>query len=447
MVGKDRAYAILDAALAASLADMTEAVLLGVSDGLTRFANSEIHQNVVVEDAALTVRAILGSREGRATTNELDPDSVARAVARAAEIASMQPDNPEFPGLPEPSAYQDTGGFDQRTATCSPVERARRAGMAIAMADSIGASASGSLRTRVREIAVANSNGVYAWTAGTDATFVTVVMGKTGSGYAIGASGRLDALDLEEMGRRAVDKCISSEAPGDLEPGEYVAILEPPAVATMLEMLAYMGINGAAYLEGRSYASGRMGQPVTSPMISIEDDGLDPDSVPIPFDFEGVPRRPVRIIDQGVVSGMVFDRMAAKRAGAEPTGHALPGSALRGGFPLHLRLAPGDSSVEKMIQSTDRGVLVTRFNYANPIHPQKTVFTGMTRDGTFLVEGGRITRPLRNLRFTDSILGGVLAHTDLISRDTALIPVLDSQGFYKVPALRTTKLNFTGATA
>ncbi|MEA4882675.1 MAG: TldD/PmbA family protein [Clostridia bacterium] len=451
MVGKERAFESIKEAFASSRADMTEIVLISERDSLTRFANSEIHQNTSVDDVTIMVRAIDGTREGWASTNQLTPEALADAAARALEMASVQPANPDFPGLAEPAQYEDAHGYDETTAAFGPMERAEAVQSIIRQADAHKLNASGALRTRVREIAVANTLGVCAWHVGTDASLVTVVMesfeANAGSGYAEAGAMRVGDLDFQALGARAVDKCIASMNPVAIEPGEFVAVLEPSAVSTAMEMLAYMGMNGLSFTEGRSYASGRLGAKVTSEMVTIIDDWRHPRMAPLPFDFEGVPRKRVPLIQNGLAAGVVFDRAIAARAHTKSTGHAVPGGEEKGGYPIHLAMATGISSVEEMVAETERGVYVTRFNYVNPVHPTKTIITGMTKDGTFLIENGRITKPLRNLRFTESILDGILGSVQAISREAELIPALGDGGLYSAPAIKTGRLNFTGASA
>ena len=449
MVGKERALETCEAAIAACEADAAEASLISESDSLTRFANSGIHQNTTVEDVTLYIRAVLGAREGWATTNQITHDAVLGAARRAVDMARVQPEMPDYPGLPGPSEYEEADGFDEATASFTPAQRAEAVGRIIRQADEFGLNASGSLRTRTSVMAVANSMGVRACGSGTDASLITVVMtslqSDAGSGYAEAASRRVGDLDFDDMGSTAVRKCLAARDPGDVEPGEYVVVLEPSAVADAMLMLAHMGINGISFIEGRSYASGRMGVRVTSDVVTVTDDWHDPDTPPLPFDFEGVPRRKVALIENGVVCGMIYDGSAAARADTQSTGHAVPGGGMRGGYPLHLKMNPGDSSIEEMVAGTERGIYVTRFNYTNPVHPMKTIFTGMTKDGTFLIEDGKIGRPLRNLRFTDSVLDGLFSSISAISRDTELLPTGVGMSVYRAPAIRA-RLRFTGST-
>jgi predicted Zn-dependent protease len=219
-------------------------------------------------------------------------------------------------------------------------------------------------------------------------------------------------------------------------------VLEPAAVATLVSFLAYLGFGGRAIAEGRSCFSGRIGERLMSERITIYDDALSPGTLGIPFDFEGTPKRRVDLVAEGVVMGGVHDRRSAKQAGQESTGHALPPPNPHGAFPLNLFLGEGDASVDDMVRGTSRGLLVTRFHYANVVHPKDGVITGMTRDGTWLVEDGEIRHPVRNFRFTQSIIEA-LRDVESVGRDSELA----SEFFFaatRVPALKVSSFQFTG---
>ena len=196
---------------------------------------------------------------------------------------------------------------------------------------------------------------------------------------------------------------------GDLRPGEYPVILEEYAVGELVDYLAYMGFGALSFQEGHGFMAGRLGQRLMSEQISIWDDGLDGGGLPMAFDFEGVPRQRVDLIREGVAAGVVYDTETAAREGRESTGHALPAPNPYGPFPLHLFVGAGDTPKEAMLKSMDRGLWVTRFHYVNVVHSRQGILTGMTRDGTFLMEGGELTRPVRNLRFTQNALEALSA--------------------------------------
>jgi predicted Zn-dependent protease len=272
-------------------------------------------------------------------------------------------------------------------------------------------------------------------------------MSDTSAGYASALALDVDDLDFEAIGREAVEKCLHSQNPRGLEPGEYTVILEPYAVEDFLLMMAYTGFGAVAMQEGRSFMAGKLGEKIVDPRVSIWDDGLSPDGIPWPFDFEGVPKQRVDLIESGVARGVVYDSYrAGKEEGKASTGHALPAPNSFGPFPANAFFAPGDATLEEMIASTERGIYVTRFHYTRPVEPTKVVITGMTRDGTFLIENGEIAYPVKNLRFTQSYLEA-LNEVAMIGTEPRLLAGMALEiSRNSVPALKLNKFAFTGAT-
>lgn len=446
MVGRQiMEKAVLDALKSVKGAE-AEIVAVDAEIKLARFSNSEIHQNSVLSNTDFTVRVARGQKVGVVRTNH--HEDLTDALRRAYDIAGQLPDNPNFAGMPGPKPYEKVDSFSDHTAGFSGKDIAEAAGVAIGLADKANVNGSGTVRTSITGTMVANTNGVMAYNMGTAAYYKVVAMSSAGgSGLCDQVAVDVRKLDFAKTAAVAVDKCVRSANPQPIEAGEYEAVLEPDAVATILHILAMCGISGMSYVEGKSFASGRMGQQVTSDLISVTDDGISSDTIQMPFDYEGQPRQKVEVIRGGKVAGMLFDSASAKLAGTQSTGHAVPPGAMFAVPAMHLRLGAGDSDVESMIKSTKKGIFVTRFHYVNPIHPIKTMFTGMTKDGTFLIEDGRITKPLRNLRFTDSILDGVFKNVELISRERKLFGGDSSiPSGYLAPSIKTGKFNFTGST-
>ncbi|MBU0608123.1 MAG: TldD/PmbA family protein, partial [Armatimonadetes bacterium] len=241
------------------------------------------------------------------------------------------------------------------------------------------------------------------------------------------------------LGRIATEKCRTSRDPQSLPPGEYTVILEAEAVADMVMMLGMYGLGAMALQEGRSFMSGRIGEKLCGDNISIWDDGHDPRGHRLACDFEGVPKQRVPLITNGVAEGVVWDSYTANKEGRQSTGHGLPAPNSWGPVPINVFVGAGDSSVADMIAQTERGVLVTRFHYTNMVHPIKTVLTGMTRDGTFLIEGGQIAGAVKNLRFTQSILEA-LSCVSLIAREGKLAD------YVWAPAMRVDCFTFSSGT-
>jgi len=446
MLGKKRIQEIADTILARSTADQTEVVVVAGEEYLTRFANSTIHQNVAETNAEVRTRVVLGTRVGVAATNNLDGEALAATLESALAIARLQPENPDFKSLPGPQPIPEVSAFSAATADCTPEQRAQGVGAICLQARDAGVVASGALTTSVVELGVTNSLGVSAYLPTTYADINTVVMSDTSAGYASALALDVNDLDFETIGREAVEKCLHSQNPRALDPGEYAVILEPYAVQDFLMMMSYTGLGAVALQEGRSFMAGRIGERIVDDRISIWDDGLDPTGIPMPFDFEGVPKQRVDFFERGVARGVVYDSYrAGKEEGKTSTGHALAAPNAMGPFPLNSFLAPGDTALEEMIASTERGLYVTRFHYTRPVEPRQVVITGMTRDGTFLVENGQIAYPVKNLRFTQSYLEA-LNHVEAIGNEPHLLSGFGGLLRNSVPALKLGTFSFTGAT-
>jgi predicted Zn-dependent protease len=441
--------ALLDRALAHSTAQKTEALYIAQDAALTRFATNQIHQNVREHDASLQVRVIDDGRIGVASTNRLDEPGIRDVVDRATAIAQRSAPNPRAAVLPEPDGRDSDPdlGFVSATAHAGAELRAEGARAVIAAGETERLQASGSFSTTVMTVAVANSLGIRAQHRSTRSALLTVMMDGFASGAASGCANAgspdITTLDAEALGAEAAAKGDRMRGAGELEPGEYEVILEEYAVAGLLEYLSYIGFSGLAHEEGRSFMD--LGTQVMGENVSIWDDGADPSGLPAPIDFEGVVKKRVDLIDGGTATAVVHDAATGQRAGTGSTGHGLPAPNLIGPMAMNLFMAPGTTAREELIEGVKRGVWVTRFHYINPVHPKKAILTGMTKDGTFLIEDGKLSRPLLNFRFTQSIPE---AFSDVrgASSTTKLLPG-EFFGGYRVPALHLGSFNFTGVTA
>ncbi len=449
MLGERRIRERIERILSLSEADQTEVVLIGENEQLTRFANSYIHQNMAKEDVELRVRVVVGKKIGVGSTNNLSDAALQRVNESAMAAASFQQDNPDFISLPQPQPIKEIDGFVERTSACAPEKRARAAKSICLPSREQGLNASGAFATRTFEYAVGNSLGLFAYYPTTMADLRTVIMSDTGSGYAAATSLDVEDMDAESLGQEAMDKALRSRNPLDVPPGEYTVILEEYAVNALTAYLAYMGFSALAVQEGRSFMCGRFGEKVTGENISICDDGLDSRNLPMPFDFEGVPKQRVDFIKSGVANAVAYDSYTAGREeGKTSTGHALPAPNTFGPFPWNVAIEPGDATKEEMLASTKKGLWVTRVHYVRPVHPLKTIITGMTRDGTFLIEDGEFVGPVKNLRFTQSILEA-LSDVRMIGRETKMGREAFMEnliGGIRVPALKIGRFTFTSAT-
>ncbi len=420
-----------------------EVLALGEDSALTRFANSEIHQNVAEQNVQLNLRFIDGRRVGVASSNRTDDEGLRALAERAAAVARNSAELEGWSGLPEPTSIAPVdAAFSLETADASPELRAEQARAVIAAADEAGVVAYGSFATAAESIAVANSKGVAAAQVRTTSQLITVSMSpEGGSGYAESAAVDASTIDGGALGREASAKARASSNAVAIEPGDYAVVLEEYAVVDILDMLGYLGFSALAVEEGRSFAEPE--RRIGTDAVSIWDDGHDASGLPMAFDYEGVAKERVSLVDAGVCRDVVYDAQTAARAGRRSTGHGLPAPNPYGPFPLNMFMAPGDASRDELLGGLERGLLVTRFHYTNPVHPKLALITGMTRDGTFLVEDGKIVAPVRNLRYTQSYLEA-LAGVEAIGRDRKTL-----RGFLGgavVPAVRISAWTFTGAT-
>jgi len=446
MLGQKNAKKLCEQILARCGANPAEVLIFSTDNALTRFANNTIHQNVAETDIDVLVRLLSGQRIGTASTNRTDVEALDEIVKRARLNAEASPEDPNYPGLPEPAEYGQVAAFDSPTAEMSPDARARSVGAVCRLAAEKKLNSSGAFSTGYNEITVANTRGLFAYHIFSSVDFQTVIMADDSSGRAHASGWRASDISVEQIGREAIEKTERGRNPRKFEPGKYTVILDAYGTEDLISMLAFTGMGASSVLEGRSWMNDRIGQKVMSSAVSIWDDGLDPRGLPLPFDFEGVPKQRVDIVKDGVVLGPVYDRYTGSKAGKPSTGHALPPTARGfGPIPLNLFMAPGSAALEDMILSTEKGLYITRFWYTRPVHPRDCVITGMTRDGVFVIENGRLAYPVKNLRFTQSYVEA-LANVEAIGRETRLIGSEFGGGGARIPALKIRDFNFTGST-
>ncbi len=442
MYGKQKLKQIAENVLKFSKADQTEVLLSVSGNSLTRFANNEIHQNMAWQNLGISVRVILGKKIGVASTNSFDESSLKHVVERAAELASFQEDDPNFESLPEPLKYKTV---EQDIAFATEEELARGVFTVIQKAKAAHFTASGAYANDVSEIAVANSLGIFAYHAGSSCNLSTIVIGKNSSGFAADVARTAKEVDAETVAKTAVNKTQESADPADIEPGEYEVILEPQAVSEMMAFFQWYGPNARIYHEKSSYLSDKMGQKVFGDNITLIDDPFHDLVFPMPFDYEGHPKRKIVFVEKGVLKEIAYDSYYAKRYGAENTGHALPAPNTLGPIPLHMYIEPGNMSREQMIKKVKKGLLVTRLWYVRVLNPKALNITGMTRDGTFLIEDGKIVKPVKNLRFNQSIPDAL---NNVVSIENKLTQLASFEGelIGLAPTLHIAKWQFSSGT-
>ncbi len=433
---------VLDLATAEG-ATQAEVLVLGEDSALTRFANSGIHQNVAQADVTLNLRFIVGRRIGVVRSNRLDPDSLATLARDAATIARLQPEREDFVSLPAGGPVSGpASGYSRATAGSSPEARADAVAAVVAQADAAGVQAFGSCSVSTERLVVANTLGIRAEQETTSAQLIVVCTGPDGeSGYAETVAVDVEAIDPVALGREAAERAHASRTPRTLEPGEYPVVLDAYAVVDLIDQLGYLGFTGLAVEEGRSFFE--PGKRIGSDLVTIVDDASDPAGTPTGFDYEGVPKQRVTLVDRGVCREVVYDSQTAARASRASTGHGLPAPNPWGPLPLNPIMSPGTATRDELIGGIRRGLLVTRFHYTNAVQPKLAIVTGMTRDGTFLIEDGRVAGPVRNLRYTQSYLDA-LAGVEAVSAERRLLRGF--LGSVLVPAVRIGAFDFTGAT-
>jgi predicted Zn-dependent protease len=442
-------------ALALAGAD-TQITVIRERSLLSRFARSAPTQATEVDDTTVEVLVVRDGHTAVALTNQLDDDAL-RAAARRAEaaaLASARSGPGPYPGLAEPAAARDHAGFDAETARLDPESASAALRDAFAVAADHGVEAFGAWTAGAVRTAIASTSGLALDDEVTDA-FMKVVFRDAGgrTGYAAGTAVAASALDAAALARRAASK-VTGEPLAELGPGPYPVVLEPEAVGLLLEFLGALAFNGLAHAEGRGALAGRIGERVAVPAITLDDAPDLPRTLPRAFDFEGVPKTPIALIEDGVASAVVHDRRSAAVAGgpARSTGHAIaPGGSPWGPAPTNLVLAGGGAAdVAELAAPIERGIYVTRLWYVNTVREKETLLTGMTRDGTFLIEDGQVTRPLRDVRFTDSVLR-LLEATEALTSAQRLVSEGEfygrrfAQGIV-CPALRAGGFRVTGAT-
>jgi predicted Zn-dependent protease len=428
----------VDGLLQRSAAEQTEVLVTEWDSALTRFANNGIHQNVAERNVNVRVRVVRDGKTGVASINQMHEKAAADVLQRAIAIADLQPGGEVVP-MPGPERAAAVDGWSDATADATPEERADFVAAICRRAERAGLKAFGAYNTSSGQLAIANSLGAFHHHRSTQATVNSVVMGEAGSGYADRGAIDVRQLDKEDIADEVIDKAQRNQNAQPIEPGTYEVVLEEYAVAEMLEFMSFMGFSALAAQEERSFM--RLDERITGEAVTIWDDGLDASGLPAPFDFEAVPKRRVDLIKAGVATGLVFDQMTAQRAGLQSTGHGLPAPNAEGPFAVNLFMQPGATPKNELASEIKRGIWVTRFWYVRIVHPKASIITGMTREGTFLIENGRVTRPVKDLRFTQSILEA-LNGTESIGGTTKL-QIGEFIGASRVPALRLKAFTFT----
>jgi PmbA protein len=420
----------------------TEVHVDEVSDALTRFANNAVHQNVAEHGVTVSIRTVAEQRTARATTNRIDEDSLRSAIEGSLSLAASQPRNPLLLAMPGRQKYRRVNRFVTQTVAVTPEDRAHAVRRASDLAIKHGQVAAGIFSTGQSQTALGNSRGLFAAYRETHAEFSITMQEKPAASWAKANSADVRNFDTQELAARASEKAHLAVKPRELPHGRYTVILEPAAVLDLVGFLFY-DFAATALQDKRSCLNERMGKQLFGKNISIYDDAYHPLQLGAPFDGEGMPRQKVQLVDGGVPRNLVYSRNSAKVAGKKPTGHGFMLPNEYGEAPMNLVFSGGNASLEEMIASTERGLLVTRLWYIREVDPYEKIMTGMTRDGLFLVEKGRVVSSVRNFRFNQSLLE-MLRNVELLG---PAVRAAGEEAFEMVvPAMKVREFHFSEVT-
>lgn len=419
-------------------------VLISASDrALTRFANNVVTQNVYSETIEISLRLLQGQKVSRVSTNNPDGD-VSELITRATEILEYQPDNPELLPLPEKQLYRVINRYDPKVKEFGPAQKGEVLKEVCLLCKEKNLSGNGALSNNVESTHIANSKGVSAYHEFTTLEFNLIVKTPSSTGRTNFLSHRLDELNHEDLTKRAIKNALDSQEPIEVEANKYDVILEPLALDSIITFLCIYGFSTLAILENRNCLADKLGKQIFSNLVSISDDAYHPKIIGIPFDYEGMPKKIVPLIENGVFSNIVHDRKTAKKANRDSTGHALPEPNVYGPIPMNIVFKEGSSSLEEMIKNTKEGLLIKDFHYCNLTDHYNLILTGMTRHGTFLIKNGKIDKPVKNMRFTQSIISA-LNNVEAVSRETISVNTFFGSGMV-LPAVKIREFNFSSTT-
>jgi PmbA protein len=465
MLTKDRAADIFDRIKKLSSADEVEVLFSGGRFALMRFANNTIHQNVEEENHIVSVRTVFGGRTARATTNKFDDESLRRVVESSEALARVQHPDPDL--LPMPDSTEAAGSSDRsiratripsryfaQTAAITPQLRADGVKQIVEVAQKHRLTTAGIFSSSESVEGIFNSRGLSNWHTQTLAEVSITMLAADSSGWQKANSPDVTNLDALRLAETAAKNALDSAHPAEIQAGKYTVILEPAAVLDIVGFM-FWDYSGVAILDQRSFLTGRIGRQLFGENITIWDDVAHPLQTGSPFDGEGMRRLRVPLVENGVVKRVVYARATAERmkhseqkdkAGpVAPTGHGFPLPNEMGEMPLNIVFAAPQNpqTVSEMIASTERGVLVTRLWYIREVDPYEKMLTGMTRDGTFLVEDGKVKRGIRNFRFNESLIHMLL---NVEAMSVPLRSCGEESFDMVVPAMKIRDFNFTEVT-
>jgi PmbA protein len=442
MLNKKAAYEIIDKVLS-KCKYYTMVSIICKEEGLTRFANSEIHQNVYNAEDSVTITVMHDKKISEVTTNLLSEEGLTEAVRDAEENLKFLPQGEvELPQLTLPIEIASEDYDTELADKFNILNRAKLIKEGIDLLEE-GYIAAGALSLTAEAMCMGNNKDIRRYARIDTVSFNAVVMHKDGaSGYAEYNTNKAKELDVVEQFKIAYDKCKMGVSPRSIEPGSFDVILEPLAVGDLLMYMSFIGFSAKDVRTGTSFLTGKLGEKVFGENITIRDDVKNENTMPLYFDFEGYPRTSLNLIEKGVAKELTYDGKSAIADNVNPTGHSF-GYSGQGGIPINIVMEGGSDTLEELIKSTKKGLLVSRFHYMNIVDPRQAILTALTRDGLFLIEDGEIKGAVKNMRFTESMLHAFNKVTG-ISAERTKVP--GAFGFNYVPTLKIEDFHFTGKT-
>ena len=433
---EEEAKALLQKVLKYSKADECEINISGEKSGNLRYARNEVSTSGSQLTQNLIVQSAFGKKVGVATTNEFSEEAFAKVVRKSEELAQLAPENPEYVGVLTPQQYKKTSGFFDSTANITPDFRAGAVAKSLELSRTQNLAAAGFWEDQHGYSAMLNSRQLFAYYPSTNVNFSLTVRTPdgTGSGYVARGYSDVSKLDIEAATKTAIQKSTGSLGAKALEPGKYTVILEPTAAAVLLENI-FFNIDARSADEGRSFLSKqggktKLGEKIVDERINIYSDPAHPDLPSSPWAGDGQPMEKVSWIEKGVVKNMVYSRYWAQKKGVK----AVP-------FPNNMVVAGGTASLEEMIASTKQGILVTKLWYIREVDPQTLLLTGLTRDGTFYIENGKIKHPVKNFRFNESPVI-MLNNLEILGKSERVVSTETNQN-YLIPPMKIREFTFS----
>ncbi len=443
MTGEKEFIKIYDYIKSHSKFDKFDVIIDAFDRKLTRFANSVIHQNVAEKNFSVLLRGVSGGRVGMSSINSGESSKLDFLIKTVETIISLKKEK-EDAEMPEKwdEVPVYTQFWNDKTVNFTPGQMAKSVDIILKKAKANNIDAFGAFEITLSELFIANSFGLKRYNPATMAAVNITAMGDkyTYAGLATDRNNDVSKLDFNALAEEACGICLKAKDPVDVEPGRYDVVLSNQAVAELAGFLAYLGFSARTYQEGRSFLCGKLGQKICGDNITIYDDGFDLAGKPMPFDFEGFKKEKVTLVENGVAKSLVYDMKSAKKDGRRSTGHAMPPN-YSCPIPINIIVKNGTHTKDEMISSTKKGLLVTSFHYVNIVDPKETIITGMTRNGTFLIEDGKVTKPIKNLRFTQNICEA-LSNVEMVGSDAKLTDAFDAVA----PMMKIKGFNFTSKT-